>query len=139
MAKSQTFEKIGAAVLAKQRKEGKSAVTLSKIEYHLKLANRDFGRKPVTGITAPMILKTLRKVEAKGSYETAHRLCARIGLIFRYVVASEIAETDPTYSLRDALSVLYKVTRTPIADAHLFSGERLLKFSTNEHRIAAQN
>ncbi len=82
--KSQTFEKIGAAFLAKQRKEGKSAATLSKTEYHLKLANRDFGRKPITEITAPMILKALRKVEAKGNYETAHRLSARIGSVFRY-------------------------------------------------------
>ena len=74
----QTFEKIGTEFLAKQRKEGKSKATLDKTEYHLKLANRDFGRRPITEITAPMILKTLRKVEAKGTYETAHRLRARI-------------------------------------------------------------
>lgn len=81
-AKGQTFAKIGEAFLAKQRKEGKSAATLSKTEYHLKPANQDFGRKPITEITAPMILKTLRKVEAKGNYETAHRLRAphRFGL-----------------------------------------------------------
>lgn len=102
-AKGHTFEKIGNDFLNKQRKEGKSAATLSKTEYHLKLANRDLGRKPVTEITAPMILKTLRKVETKGNYETAHRLRARIGSVFRYAVASGIAETDPTYALRDAL------------------------------------
>ena len=102
-AKGQTVEKIGAAFLAKQSKEGKSAATLSKTEYHLKLANRDFGRKPITEITAPIILKTLRKVEAKGNYETAHRLRARIGSVFRFAVASGVAEADPTYALRDAL------------------------------------
>jgi len=115
-AKGQTFEKIGAAFLAKQRKEGKSAATLSKTEYHLKLANRDFGRKPVTEITAPMILKTLRKVEAKGNYETAHRLRARIGSIFRYAVASGVAETDPTYALRDALIRPTRVHRAAIIE-----------------------
>ncbi|GLQ26259.1 tyrosine-type recombinase/integrase [Sulfitobacter pacificus] len=99
----QTFEKIGAEFLAKQRKEGKTKATLDKTEYHLKLANRDFGRRPITEITAPMILKTLRKVEAKGTYETAHRLRARIGSVFRYAVASGVAEIDPTYALRDAL------------------------------------
>ncbi|MBL4751658.1 MAG: integrase arm-type DNA-binding domain-containing protein [Amylibacter sp.] len=98
-----TFEKVGAAFLNKQRKEGKSAATLSKTEYHLKLANKDFGRKPISEITSPMVLRCLRKVEAKGNYETAHRLRARIGSIFRYAVASGIAETDPTYALRDAL------------------------------------
>lgn len=115
-AKGHTFQKIGKEFLAKQRKEGKSAATLSKTEYHLKLANRDFGRKPITEITAPMILKTLRKVEAKGNYETAHRLRARIGSVFRYAVASGVAETDPTYALRDALIRPTRVHRAAIVE-----------------------
>lgn len=114
--KGHTFQKIGDEFLAKQRKEGKSAATLSKTEYHLKLANRDFGRKPITEITAPIILKTLRKVEAKGNYETAHRLRARIGSVFRYAVASGIAENDPTYALRDALIRPTRVHRAAIVE-----------------------
>lgn len=114
--KGQTFEKLGAAFLDKQRKEGKSPATLDKTEYHLKLANRDFGRKPITEITAPMILKTLRKVEAKGNYETAHRLRARIGSVFRYAVASGLAESDPTYALRDALIRPTRVHRAAITE-----------------------
>lgn len=115
-AKGQTFERIGEAFLDKQRKEMKSEATLSKTEYHLKLANSDFGCKPITEITAPMILKTLRKVEAKGNYETAHRLRARIGSVFRYAVASGIAENDPTYALRDALIRPTRVHRAAITD-----------------------
>ena len=115
-AKGHTFEKIGAAFLEKQRKEGKSKATLDKTEYHLKLANRDFGRRPITDISAPLILKTLRKVEAKGNYETAHRLRARIGSVFRYAVASGLAETDPTYALRDALIRPTRVHRAAITD-----------------------
>ncbi len=65
-AKRQTFEEIGEAFPAKQRKEGQSAATLSKTEYHLELAKRDFGRKTVAEITATMILQTLRKVEIEG-------------------------------------------------------------------------
>jgi hypothetical protein len=83
----QTFERIGSTFLEKQRKEGKSKATLDKTEYHMKLANRDFGRRPISEITAPMILKTLRKVEAKGNYETAHRLRARIGSISCWIRA----------------------------------------------------
>ncbi len=115
-AKGHTFEKVGTSFLCKQRKEGKSAATLSKTEYHLKLANRDFGRKPISEITAPMVLKTLRKVEVKGNYETAHRLRARIGSVFRFAVASGIAETDPTYALRDALIRPIRVHRAAITD-----------------------
>lgn len=115
-AKGQTFEKIGAMFLEKQRKEGKSKATLDKTAYHLKLANSDFGRKPITEIGPPLILKTLRKVEAKGNYETAHRLRARIGSVFRYAVASGLAETDPTYALRDALIRPTRVHRAAITD-----------------------
>tara|TARA_R110000851_G_scaffold310105_3_gene469745 strand:- start:261 stop:1448 length:1188 start_codon:yes stop_codon:yes gene_type:complete len=114
--KGQTFEKLGVAFLNKQRKEGKTKATLDKTEYHLRLANHDFGRKPITEITAPMILKTLKKVEAKGNYETAHRLRARIGSVFRYAVASGIAEHDPTYALRDALIRPTRVHRAAITE-----------------------
>ena len=114
--KGQTFEKLGVAFLNKQRKEGKTKATLDKTEYHLRLANHDFGRKPITEITAPMILKTLKKVEAKGNYETAHRLRARIGSAFRYAVASGIAEHDPTYALRDALIRPTRVHRAAITE-----------------------
>jgi hypothetical protein len=95
VAKCETFMKLGHAFLAKQRKEEKSKATLDKTEYHLKLANQDVGHKSITEITAPVILKTLRKVEAKGNYETAHRLGARIGSVFRYAVASGVAGADP--------------------------------------------
>lgn len=116
-AKGQTFERIGAVFLEKQRKEGKSKATLDKTEYHLKLVNRDFGRKPIGEITAPMILKSLRKVEAKGNYETAHRLRARIGSVFRFAVASGIADSDPTYALRDALIRPTRVHRAAITSS----------------------
>lgn len=117
-----TFEKIGAAFLEKQIKEGKSKATLDKTKYHLKIANRDFGRRPITEITAPIVLKTLRKIEAKGNYETAHRLRARIGSVFRYAVASGIAETDPTYALRDALIRPTVTHRAAITDAATLGG-----------------
>ncbi|RPE71144.1 integrase [Pacificibacter maritimus] len=119
-AHGNTFEKIGAAFLNKQQIEGKSKATLDKTAYHLKLANAAFGRKPITEITAPMILKCLRKVEAKGNYETAHRLRARIGSVFRYAVASGLAETDPTYALKDALIKPTRVHRAAITDPKAF-------------------
>ncbi|MFC6586048.1 phage integrase central domain-containing protein [Sulfitobacter pacificus] len=34
----------------------------------------------------------MRKIEAKGTYETAHRLRACIGSVFRYTVARSIAD-----------------------------------------------
>lgn len=115
-AQGQTFQKIGEAFCEKQRKEGKAKATLDKTAYHLKLANAEFGGKPITEITAPMILRALRKQEVKSNHETAHRLRARIGSVFRYAVASGLAETDPTHALRDALIRPTRVHRAAITD-----------------------
>jgi integrase len=112
----QTFAKVGEAFYEKQIKEGKAPATLAKTAYHLKIANRDLGQLPISEITAPMILSTLRKVEARGTYETAHRLRARIGSIFRFAVACGVAETDPTYALRDALIRPQRNHRAAILD-----------------------
>ena len=132
-----TFEKVGAAFFDKQRKEGKSAATLSKTAYHLKLANRDFGRKPISEITSPMVLRCLRKVEAKGNHETAHRLRARIGSVFRYAVASGIAETDPTYALRDALIRPTVTHRAAITDPKAL-GELLLAIDCFDGQVTTK-
>ena len=90
------------------------------MERHLKLANQDFGRRLISGITAPLILKALQDVEAKGNYETAYRLRARIGSVFRYAMSSGIAESDPTYALRDALIRPTRVHRAAIIETKAF-------------------
>ena len=58
---------------------------------------------PISDITAPIVLKTLRKREKLGHYESAQRMRSRIGGVFRFAVASGIMDNDPTYALRDAL------------------------------------
>lgn len=98
-----TFETQAQAYLEKTRKEGLAETTVAKSEWLLGMALADFGAKPMSEITAQMILRSLRKVEAKGNYETAKRLRAKISAVFRFAVANCTAETDPTYALRDAL------------------------------------
>ena len=98
-----TFNKVADQFVHKSEKDGKSEATLKKLKWLLEDARKDFGHLPITDITAPMILKTLRKREATGHYETAHRMRSRIGGVFRFAVASGIADNDPTYALRDAL------------------------------------
>ncbi|MEN0654082.1 MULTISPECIES: tyrosine-type recombinase/integrase [Hyphobacterium] len=98
-----TFDKIAAELSAKLRKEGKAEVTLRKKQWLIDMASADFGDRPITSISASDILTTLRKVEAKGNYETAKRLRSTIGQVFRYAIATARAENDPTYGLRGAL------------------------------------
>ncbi len=97
------FNKVADQFVDKLTKEGRSPATLKKLHWLLEDARQDFGHMPITEITAPIILKSLRKRESFGHYETANRMKSRIGGVFRYAVASGITDTDPTYALKDAL------------------------------------
>jgi integrase len=61
------------------------------------------GAHPIANITAPIILTVLRRIEARGALETAHRAHQNCGQVFRYAVATGRAERDPTADLRGAL------------------------------------
>jgi integrase len=56
------------------------------------------GRTPVTAITPPMLLEVLRRIEARGVVETAHRALDNCSQIFRYGIA--IGHADNESSLR---------------------------------------
>jgi integrase len=111
-----TFASQAEAFIDKARREGKAQATMDKTEWLLGMANDAFGARPITDITPPMILDCLRRVEAKGNYETARRLRSKIGAVFRYAVANGVAETDPTYALRGALIAPTVTPRAAILD-----------------------
>ncbi len=98
-----TFEKLSAELMDKLGKEGLAETTLLKKQWLLDMAIDDFGSKPIRDVSPALILQTLRKVEAKGNYETAKRLRSTIGQVCRYAVATARLDSDPTYSLRGAL------------------------------------
>jgi len=119
-----TFAKLANAFKQKAAKEGRAPATQDKTEWLLGMANADFGRKAISDITAPMILRCLRKVGAKRNYETAKRLRAVIGAVFRYAVANGVADNDPTYALRDALIRPIVTPRPAITDPELITGQK---------------
>lgn len=61
------------------------------------------GKKDIAGIRPTEILSMLRKIEARGAYETAQRVLGICGQIFRYGVAVGLLESDPSRDLRGAL------------------------------------
>lgn len=61
------------------------------------------GAVPLSEIKAPALLTCLRRVEARGAIETAHRIKQACGQVFRYGIATGRCERDPTPDLRDAL------------------------------------
>ena len=74
------------------------------------------GGRPIAEISAPELLKALRRIEERGAIESAHRLRNYCGQIFRYAIATGRAERDPSADLRGALTSPVKEHRAAITD-----------------------
>jgi integrase len=74
------------------------------------------GAKPIAGLNAPDVLATIRRIEARGRLETAHRALQNCGQVFRYAVATGRAERDPTGDLRGALPAVKEKHMAAITD-----------------------
>jgi integrase len=66
------------------------------------------GGRPIGDVHAPEILTLLRRIEARGAPETAHRALSNCGQVFRYAVATGRAARDPSGDLRGALTRVRK-------------------------------
>jgi len=62
------------------------------------------GSRPVADIRAQELLAVLRRIEARGRHETAHRVRALAGRVLRYAVATGRAPHDVAADLKDALA-----------------------------------
>ncbi|WP_298231909.1 integrase arm-type DNA-binding domain-containing protein [uncultured Azohydromonas sp.] len=61
------------------------------------------GARPVVDIKPPELLALLRRCEAAGIVETAHRVRDTCSEVFRFAVAEGLAESDPARDLAGAL------------------------------------
>jgi integrase len=74
------------------------------------------GDRPITEITAPELLKSLRRIEERGAIESAHRVRNYCGQIFRYAISTGRADRDPSADLKEAIATPVKVHRSAITD-----------------------
>lgn len=74
------------------------------------------GRRPIGQITAPELLMALRKIEARGAIDMAHRAKQTAGQVFRYAIATGRAERDPSSDLKGALKSRTKTHYAAITD-----------------------
>lgn len=66
------------------------------------------GGKAVADITPPDLLAAVRRIEARGALETAHRALQNCGQVLRYAVATGRADRDASSDLRGALPPVRK-------------------------------
>ena len=89
----------------KVRMKGKAANYMKSI--HLRLGKYilpSIGNLKLSEIKSPTILALCRKIEDKEFYETARRVRALVGQVFRFSIASGWCEHDPTIALSGALA-----------------------------------
>jgi integrase len=104
IAHKNTFRAVGDEWLDKLTREGRAEATLAKTKWLLELAYPVIGDRPIADVSPPELLSALRRVEARGRYETARRLRSTCGQVFRYAIATGRAERDPSTDLRGALT-----------------------------------
>lgn len=91
--------------------------TLAKTRYQLEsLLIPEIGSQPIAEIDAPRLLDALRKIEARGTHETAHRTKQLAGRVFRYAIATGRAQHDPSGALRGALAPVVVQNRAAITE-----------------------
>ena len=117
-----TFGAVADEFLTKCSIEGKAEKTLKKKRWLLDQVKSSLFHRPISEITAAEILAPLKQVESKGNYESARRLRAEIGQVFRYAIATARAENDPTFGLRGALITPVVSHRAAFTDRKDFAG-----------------
>lgn len=111
-----SFESIGREWLAMQSAKWKPT-TAKKQRWLLETFIFPFlGNLPPDEITPIKLLETLRKIEARGTHETAKRAKQVASQVFRFAIATGRGNYDPSPSLRGALSPVVSKNHAAITD-----------------------
>ena len=74
------------------------------------------GNKAITDITVPELLQVLRRIEARGAFETAHRVLGNVSEVFRFAIASGKADRNIAADLKGALQPVKKKHLAAVTD-----------------------
>ena len=123
VAAANSFEAIAREWLETQRKS-LAASTFRKAEWTLlEQVCPWLGARPISEITPPEVLAVLKRIEARGARDTAHRTKERCAQVFRYAIATGRADSDPCRDLRGSLAPPVRTSRAAVTDpakvAHL--------------------
>ena len=108
-----TFEKVGRQWYADQVARWKpvhAADVITSLERDIFPA---IGGLPIIDIDEPLLLATLKKVEARGAIETSHRLLQRCSSIFKYGKGLGACRQNPAADMKVSLKAVPPARRWP--------------------------
>ncbi|UTV98790.1 integrase arm-type DNA-binding domain-containing protein [Marinomonas rhizomae] len=82
------------------RSDGHKKTVLRRLELNI---FPKIGHRPISSLKPFDLLEVLRKVEERGTIETAHKLRGYLSNIYQYAVATSRAESDPAGALKGAM------------------------------------
>lgn len=115
-ARADTFEALAREWLEMEAKTLGPRTLRKKTERFEAFVFPYLGKRPIVEIKAVDVLAILKRVEARGKHETAHRVRSECGNVFRYAVATSRAERDPTTDLRGAIAAVSRRNRPAIVN-----------------------
>ena len=124
-AEANSFEAVAREFHEAKRAEWSEAHARRWLERLVKDVFPYVGAQALNDIPAPLLLKTLRRVEDRGVRETVHSILQACGQVFRYGIASGRAERNPAADLRGALRPVLVKNMAAITEA-VAAGELLL-------------
>jgi len=104
LAAKTTFGLVAEEYIQKMEREARAPATIKKARWFLELLG-GLSKRPIASVTPHELLDVLKRVERRGHHETAVRLRAFAGRVFRYGFATLRTEKNPADILRGALTV----------------------------------
>ncbi|MDN2695962.1 integrase arm-type DNA-binding domain-containing protein [Janthinobacterium sp. SUN073] len=135
-AASHTFEAIARQWLRKTKAERAESTQQKNTSWLEKNIFPEIGAMPIASIKPRDVLAALRKIEARGAIESAHKIKQLCGQVFRFAVASDLAERDVTADLRDALAAVPGTHYAAITEPKQAGGLLRAIFDYNGHPYA---
>jgi integrase len=119
-AANNTFKAVAEEYIGTLEERERAQRTIDKAKWLLHDLASSLSQRPISEITPAEILLILKRIEKLGQRETARRLRAIIGRVFRLAVSTLRAPSDPTYSLQGAITPPVVTSHAAITDEREF-------------------
>jgi integrase len=103
-AQAETFSAVATEWLETKKKVLTESTWARDRDQLMKMVGPYLGSRPIAEIEAPELLAVLIRLEKRGVRDTAHRVRAVCGRVFRYAIATGRAKRDPSADLKGALA-----------------------------------
>jgi integrase len=103
-ARAESFAAVAQEWLGTKKETLSESTWLRDRDQLVKLVGPYLGNRPIADIEAPELLAVLKRLERRGVRDTAHRVRAVCGRVFRYAIATGRAKRDVSADLKGALA-----------------------------------